>query len=175
LFEEQPDTTFVTWSLVPSGNDTSSHHPVAGDTLKLVTTKPFRTGDAFRFTVVPPKLNTQVMIADTVLREIKVVPNPYVIGARWEPPNPYSSGRGPRELHFTHMPPQATIRIYTVRGELVDTIHHDAPFTDGTAIWDMQTKDNLDIAYGIYIYHIEVLDNQGKQVKEKIGKFAVIK
>jgi|Deesub1362B_J571_1020462.scaffolds.fasta_scaffold01093_7 hypothetical protein len=175
FFEERKDTTFVTWSLVPSGNDSVAHLPGSGDTLLVVTTKPFAVGDAFRFTADPPKLNFEKMISDSSLARIRVVPNPYVVGARWEPPNPYSSGRGPRELHFIHLPPKAVIRIYTVRGDLVDTIYHDAPYTDGTAIWDMRTKDNLDIAYGIYIYHIEIKDEQGRTVKEKIGKFAVIK
>ena len=175
FFEEREDTTFVTWSLVPSGNDSTVHHPGTGDTLIVATKKPFAVGDAFRFTVKPPKMNYKLAVQDSALKEIKVVPNPYIVGARWEPPNPYSSGRGPRELHFIHLPPHAVIRIYTVKGDLVDTIYHDAPYTDGTAVWDMRTKDNLDIAYGIYIYHIEIRDEQGKTLKEKIGKFAVIK
>jgi hypothetical protein len=41
---------------------------------------------------------------------------------------------------------------------------------DGTAEWDMLTKDNLSIAYGVYVYHVEA-----PSVGEKVGKFAVIK
>jgi hypothetical protein len=62
-----------------------------------------------------------------------------------------------------------------VRGDLVDTIYHESSFTDGAAIWDMRSKDNLDIAYGVYIYHIDIQDESGKTVNEKIGKFAIIK
>jgi hypothetical protein len=65
---------------------------------------------------------------------------------------------------------QCTIRIYTIEGELVDTIEHMADFDDGTAEWDMLTKDNLDISYGVYVYHIDA-----SGVGEIVGKFAVIK
>jgi hypothetical protein len=88
----------------------------------------------------------------------------------WESKNPYQSGRGPRSLHFTHLPSQCTIRIFTVTGELVDVIEHDSPMNDGAAEWDMLTKDNLSIAYGVYVYHVEA-----PGVGEKVGKFAVIK
>jgi hypothetical protein len=52
----------------------------------------------------------------------------------------------------------------------VNTIEHSSNIWDGTAIWDMLTKDRLDISYGIYIYHIKA-----PGIGEKIGKFAVIK
>ena len=70
-----------------------------------------------------------------------------------------------------HLPPKCTIRIYSLSGQLVDIIEHNNPdMSNGTEIWDMQTKDQLEIAYGIYVYHIDAGD-----VGEKIGKFAVIK
>jgi hypothetical protein len=56
-----------------------------------------------------------------------------------------------------------------VSGYLVDTIEHDSPLTDGAEAWDLLSKDGLDIAYGIYIYHVD--SPWGK----KIGKFAIIK
>ncbi len=175
FFEKTPDTSFVTWALSIAGNDSLAHHPGSGDTLKIRTRKPFQPGDAFVYTSEAPKVDYRVAVTDSSLNRIKVVPNPYVVGATWEPPNPYSSGRGPRELHFTHLPPQATIRIYTVRGDLVATIEHNSGIFDGTAVWNMLTKDNLDIAYGVYIYYIEARDASGKKIGEKIGRFAVIK
>jgi len=39
----------------------------------------------------------------------------------------------------------------------------------------MLTKDNLDIAYGVYIYHIEAISNSMNSFKPVLGKFAVIK
>jgi hypothetical protein len=104
------------------------------------------------------------------LNKIKVVPNPYIITNSWEPQNPYSTGRGERQIHFTHLPAKCTIKIFNVKGQLVNTIVHDNPLNDGTAIWNMLSKDNLEIAYGIYIFHV-----QAEGVGEKIGKFVVLK
>jgi hypothetical protein len=53
---------------------------------------------------------------------------------------------------------------------LVDRIEHDNSVHDGMAPWDLRSKDGQDIAYGVYIYHV-----QAPGVGEKIGKFAVIK
>lgn len=55
-------------------------------------------------------------------------------------------------------------------GELVDVIEHNSSLDDGSAEWDLLTKDNLDVSYGVYIYHI-----QAPGVGEKVGKFAIIK
>ena len=73
-------------------------------------------------------------------------------------------------VEFIHLPKECTIRIYTVRGYLVDTIHHRKAVTDGSEFWDLRTKDGMDIAYGLYIFHIEA-----PEIGETIGKFAVIK
>lgn len=168
FFEELEDTTLVTWKFALTGNDTTSHHPVAGDSFKVVTSKPFRQGDAFKFTSQAAIVDNEA--AATELDRIKVVPNPYMAGAIWELKNPFSTGRGAREIHFTHLPLQCTIRIYTIDGELLNTLEHDGIFNDGTEKWNMLTKDNLDISYGVYIFHIEA-----PGIGETVGKFAVIK
>jgi hypothetical protein len=143
--------------------------PGPGDWLRIRLNKPFLSHDIFHFTLKNAAVDNE--LAKSQLDRIKVVPNPYVIANSWEPLNPYSSGRGPRELHFIHLPARCTIKIFNVRGDLVATIEHDTPsITDGTAIWDMQTNDLLDIAYGLYVYHIDA-----GNIGQRIGKFAVIK
>ena len=104
------------------------------------------------------------------LDNIKVVPNPYLANALWEPKNPYSSGRGPRSIHFTHLPNQCTIRIFTVSGELVKEIEHVSNLADGSAEWDLLTRDNLSASYGVYIYYVDA-----PGIGTKAGKFAIIK
>lgn len=168
FFEELQDTTIITWKFAVAGNDSAVHVPTLGDTFKIVTTKPFRTGDKFKFTSIATKINNE--LAKQQLDLIKVVPNPYVAAAIWEPKNPFSTGRGDREIHFTHLPMKCTIRIYTVDGELIKTIEHNGQINDGTEPWDMLTKDNLDISYGVYVYHVDA-----PGIGEKVGKFAVIK
>jgi hypothetical protein len=159
---------FTWWFFLDKEPDSTQFIPQTGDTATIFLKKPFLSPDIFRFIAQAEKVDKQ--LAADQLNNIKVVPNPYVATALWEPKNPYQSGRGPRSLHFTHLPNQCTIRIFTVTGELVDVIEHDSPLNDGAAEWDMLTKDNLSIAYGVYVYHVDA-----PGVGERIGKFAVIK
>ena len=55
-------------------------------------------------------------------------------------------------------------------GYLIDEIEHTSEYEYGTHSWDMLSKDGLEIAYGLYIYHVNA-----PNVGEKTGKFAVIK
>jgi len=146
----------------------SSKPPQPGDVYHLVTKKPFRQGDAYRFTVSGPDSSTTK--AKNNLDDVYVVPNPYVVTASWEPSNHFRSGRGERRLAFMNLPQNCTIRIYTVRGYLVDRIEHRGSAADGMEFWNIMSKDNMDVAFGIYLYHIEA-----PGVGETTGKFAIIK
>ena len=113
-------------------------YPESGDTAKIALIKPFLSTDKFRFVAKKGYIDNDQAKAD--LDKIKVVPNPYLANALWEERNPYSSGRGPRSIHFTHLPNQCTIRIFTVSGELVQEIQHESNLTDGAAEWDLVIK-----------------------------------
>ena len=52
----------------------------------------------------------------------------------------------------------------------MDTIEHYGGMNDGAESWDLVSKDGMDIAYGVYVFHVDA-----KGIGEKIGKFAVIK
>lgn len=170
----EPNTTGSTaitwWFYLSAQPDTSigQTNPQPGDTAYIFLKKPFLSSDVFEFIAKSPTVDNEK--AKASLDEIKVVPNPYLGSAQWEVKNPYTSGRGPRSLHFTHLPAKCTIRIFTVDGELVNTLEHESNIDNGTEDWNMLTKDNLAISYGVYIYHIE-----SPGIGEKIGKFAVIK
>jgi hypothetical protein len=150
----------------PTQADTITAGP--GDVLTIKLFKPFLSHDIYTFTTQAATINPALAKAD--MEKIKVVPNPYIVTNSWEPQNPYANGRGERQLHFTHLPAKCTIHIFNIRGQLVNTLEHQAALNDGTEIWNMLSKDNLEISYGIYIYHVKA-DGIG----EKIGKFAVIK
>jgi hypothetical protein len=167
LERDARDSLAITWS-VNLGFDSLLTMPKAGDTLTLVLSKLFRKEDVFEFTTTAQRVDRAAAKSD--LEKIKVVPNPYVAAATWEEKNPYTSGRGPRAIHFNHLPQVCTIRIFTVSGELVTTLNHDAPMNDGTEEWNLLTRDNLSAAYGVYIYHVDA-----PGVGEKVGKFAIIK
>jgi hypothetical protein len=83
---------------------------------------------------------------------------------------PYAqTGRGERRIEFRGLPYNSTVRIYTVTGELVQTLQQDGGF-QGYIAWNMRSKDNLEIAPGLYIYHVAAAG-----LDDFIGKFAVIK
>jgi hypothetical protein len=57
-----------------------------------------------------------------------------------------------------------------VAGALVRKIEHESAFEDGTEIWDVLSEEKFEIAYGVYVYHIEA-----PGIGTKTGTFAVIK
>jgi hypothetical protein len=137
--------------------------------LELKTLKPFNSNDEFYFTTTGAAIDKQKAKAD--MDKIKVVPNPYVVthAAEAEISSFKTSGRGEREIRFTYIPPGSKISIYTVRGELIKTLRHDDTYT-GSVYWNLRTDENLNVAYGVYVYVVET-----PGVGKKIGKFALIK
>jgi hypothetical protein len=163
------DSIVVTWWFYLSSEpDSLQTIPMPGDTAYVKLKKPFLSNDVFSFTSATQRIDQS--LAEVDLANIRVVPNPYLASALWENRNPYTTGRGPRSLHFTHLPAQCKIRIFTVNGELVKTINHNNLIDDGTEDWNMLSKDNLSISYGVYIYHVDA-----PGIGKTIGKFAVIK
>jgi len=160
----------ATWGvrIEPDTTQSSMILPGDGDVLSIVTTKPFRTGEQFQFQIRSAAQDPAR--ASQEMDRIAVVPNPYVGAASWEPPNPYKAGRGTRLVYFVNLPALCTIRIYTVRGGLVQTLQHSSTISDGQEPWDLVTKDGMDVAYGVYIYHVDA-----PGIGEKVGRFAVIK
>lgn len=143
--------------------------PTPGTVVSFGTTRPFATGDQLTFSVSPPGFDTQ--LAADRLREVYVVPNPYVATNPFEPSIPPDrSGRGERRIWFMNLPPRATVRIYTLTGELVQTLQHDSSVDNGQMSWDLVSRDGMNIAYGIYLYHIDA-----PEVGQHVGRFAVIK
>jgi len=165
------DSLVVTWWFYLNSQPDSTKHqtiPMPGDTAYIKLKKPFLSDDVFSFTSVTQHVDA--VLGKAQLSNIKVVPNPYLASAQWEVKNPYSSGRGTRSLHFTHLPAQCTLKIFTVDGELVKSITHSTTIDDGTEDWDMLSQDNLSISYGVYIYYVDA-----PGIGKTMGKFAVIK
>jgi hypothetical protein len=168
-FTAPPDSVVTDTAGVPVDTIETKIDPEAGDVAFIEIAEPLTAADQITF-------DTQVASTDqateSLLDRIKVVPNPYVSAAKWEtlPPDiPPGHGRGERRIDFIHLPRQCTIRIYTIYGDLVQTIEHEDDLYDGSESWNLLSRDDMEIAYGIYIYHIE------SPLGEKIGKFAIIK
>jgi hypothetical protein len=107
---------------------------------------------------------TETFFAENVdLRDVRVAPDPYY-GASL-----YDFGPSARNLRFMNLPPQASIRIYTVSGVLVDVLNHTDPLGGGMATWDLRNRAGQMIASGVYFYHVTTPDGQ-----EHIGRFTVV-
>jgi hypothetical protein len=125
-------------------------------------------------------------VSEESVRKIYVYPNPYKAEAAWD-------GFGERErlIWFANLPASATIRIYTLAGDLVDEIQHEAEtyngrdialleqktksqktkFSGGEHAWDLITKNDQAIATGLYLFTVK--DNNTGDIYS--GKFLVIK
>ncbi len=168
----------VITDLVQGETVTISENPANGDTIMVTLNKPFIEGDEFRFIIADENLaRIDNELAADELDEIKVVPNPYIVTNPYEIAATSTNRQQRRELHFTHLPVPSTLRIFTVSGFLVEEIEITENNVrrvggnfGGTYIWDMLTKDNLEISYGVYLYHVDA-----PEVGQKTGKFAVIK
>ncbi len=80
-------------------------------------------------------------------------------------PNPFIKGKSSQEvITFHNLPKQAIIRIYTLQGDLVKKIEHDAVIEGGGEEWDVNH-----VKSGKYLYAI--ISSQGTQK----GKLCILK
>lgn len=97
--------------------------------------------------------------------DVKVVPNPFVLG------DAYSSLGSPGSsdlIQFVNIPNPCTIRIYTIRGDLVKTIRVSEGAGAITS-WDQVTDYGLYVESGVYVFHID------SPFGTKTGKFAIVR
>ena len=108
----------------------------------------------------------------------------YRAGAAWD-----GATNRTRKLYFYNLPPRASIRIYTLAGEIIADIPHDAAtytgdtrwyddfsgpnrvVAGGEHAWDILSDNSLNIASGLYLFSVENLDTGDVQT----GKFVVIR
>ncbi len=159
----------LTWrvQLDTLGRGLPTRPPSRGDVYTVRLSTPLADGDVFTFTTSAQGVNAAA--AGAAGGDPYVVPNPYVGSASFEPARFAVSGRGERRMEFRQIPQYAAIRIYTVRGELVQTLRQEGSL-EGFVAWDLRTKDNLDVAPGLYVFHVEA---SGRD--DFVGKFAIIK
>ena len=86
-----------------------------------------------------------------------VFPNPY-IGF-----NPLETNKYARFVTFTHLPPTATIRIFTLSGVLVRTLMKADPTQFST--WDLNNEKGFPVAAGMYIVYIDMQSLGTKTLK----------
>ncbi len=149
-----------------TSNNSEKIKPLEGQLIRLNTYRGFTPSDSYNVLVSALSYYTDDSEMKEKLAGVRVVPNPYVVNATWE------TVENERRLHFMFLPPECTISIYTVAGELVTKIYHNNGTGDES--WNLLTQVGQEIAYGLYIYVIEAADSKGNNHKH-IGKFIVIK
>ena len=159
----KPDS-LLTWQISIAAN---GRPPRLGDVWRMRLQNPLGPGDAFSFTTGARHIDAAAAKAE--FGHPYVVPNPYIEAASFEPAPFNVRGRGERRIEFRSLPMGCTIRIYTVRGDLVQTLHHDGS-DGGFVAWNLRTKDNLDVAPGLYVFQVDA-----PGIGTSIGKFGVVK
>jgi hypothetical protein len=126
--------------------------------------------------------------AASEMNDIYVVPNPYVGQSKFDGKRSNDEkGDKSRRIWFVNIPEKCRIKIFTLAGDLVDTIDHDgvesediisvskaalyATSPSGMATWDLLSRNNQIIAPGVYLFSVKNLDND----EIKVGKFVIIK
>jgi hypothetical protein len=126
--------------------------------------------------VYPIWSNEEVVAQDL---EVSVFPNPYRVDggyleAGFEQLDPQSpSPDRARRIHFANLPREATIRIYTLDGDLVRELNHpcNCNLQEGESMmaWDLISRNTQAVVSGIYLYSVE------SELGNQVGKFVIIK
>ena len=124
--------------------------------------QPMRSSRYYTQTYQPARL---LRAPGESMEDIRVVPNPFNIRSTRELRWPDQDDR----LGFLNVPGQATIKIYSELGELIDTIVHTNG--SGDAYWNHTTSAGQVVVSGVYIAVITD-DETGEQA---MRKFVIIR
>ncbi|MDH3890854.1 MAG: hypothetical protein OEV49_07190 [candidate division Zixibacteria bacterium] len=139
--------------------DVDTYDPATGDVVTMEGAP--MNGPADVFTFKPDGISASA--ASNELKNIRVVPNPYF--GRFS--GYVETASEASEITFNRIPVGCTIRIYTLAGDLVATLHHTDG--DGSESWNLQSDNGRQVASGMYVYHVE------SEYGEHLGRFAIIK
>ncbi len=116
-------------------------------TLDLIAPNVNTPDDVFSFTSSGPS-SSQALAQQDAAEMVNVFPNPYM-GV-----NSFEGTRFTRFITFSHLPQQATVRIFNLAGIQVAVLekNDDAQFMN----WDLQNENGLPVAGGIYVAHVEM-------------------
>ena len=106
---------------------------------------------------------------------IFVYPNPATRDALNEFQELLPNGDDPTgvRVRFANLPKaHNTIEIFTLSGDLVETIEHDGSDGYGEATWNLISRNGQEIVSGIYLY---VVSSDDGAFEDFIGKFVVVR
>lgn len=89
---------------------------------------------------------------------INVVPNPYYAFSEYE------RSKLDTRVKITNLPERCKVRIYNTSGKLIRAFDKDSPIT--SIDWNLKNSDNIPVAGGVYLIHVDV-----EGVGERVVKF----
>jgi hypothetical protein len=134
--------------------------------------EPFNLLSEYRLDVRGPETPAG-QLAKAVLRQVRVVPNPYVVLSDFDA---VTNRVGESRILFTGVPPVGSLRIYSVSGQYLQQLSWNASDLNGTGdlSYNLRTREGTDLASGLYIYVLTPGGaNSGSPVVR--GKFTVIR
>ena len=106
---------------------------------------------------------------------IYVYPNPATWDALAEFQEMFPNSEDPTGVRvtFTNLP-QATnsIQIFTISGDLVQTISHSGLEGSGHVSWNLMSRNGQEVVSGVYLYAVQSDDSR---FEDFIGKFVVVR
>ena len=116
--------------------------PATGSVYRWITNKPNAYSDQFAFSTSDEAATGAVFNCE----DINVWPNPY-FGQNVEEVNAFD-----HQMHFTGLPPTASISIFNLNGVLVRKLDHTMETIE---IWDVNNSFGIPVASGMYIAHVD--------------------
>lgn len=140
----------------------------------------FRPGDIVSATVTP-QIDRPQTLSSGDLRNVRVVPNPFIVQSGFNTVN--NARTGDSRVIFTNVPSRGTIRIYSVSGQFLQQITYTEADLNGASTgqigtgdlpYDLRTRERTDLASGLYIF---VIRGAGRNGREQVarGKFVIIR
>ena len=147
--------------------------PGYGDVLASLQTSPLSN-----YEMVTPSPSPEQFAGKN---KVQVVPNPYRIdvdyaATKWEDWEGAGWSEHTRRLDFINLPPECTIRIYSLNGDLVRTLEHNASANTASGraasaeSWNLISRDVEAIVSGLYLFSVEEPNG-----RTQVGKFLILK
>ncbi len=135
--------------------------PEQGTIFRISTAKPNGAVDSYSFTTASYEPSVVTSGSESLLDNIKTVPNPYYLFSA------YDASTDRRSLKFINLPAECTIEIYTLGGDLVRSlVKDDLAATELT--WDLLNAIGVPVGSGIFFYVVDA-----PKFGQKIGKMAI--
>ena len=144
----------------------------------LVPIGPGLVGDPqSNFEYAVPRSRSQTAAErDALGHNIYVVPNPATRSAlaEFSQLKPNSDDPTGVRVMFANLPAaRNTIKIFTLSGDLVQTIMHDGTNGDGSAFWNLVSVRGQEVVSGIFLYSVE--SSGAGEFDRVVGRFVIIR